>query len=482
MFWPRRPPLGHCRRQPARPRYARRARPAGWPLHPARARQRGARPRHWLGARGAVRPGRAGTGPRAHGRPATAIVSLTVTEKGYCHNPATGELDENHPQVRADLANPQAPQTALGFIVEALRRRRAAGVAPFTVLTCDNLPANGETLRRVLTRFAELTAPDFGRFVAGEVATPSTMIDRIVPATTDADRAAVAEAIGLEDAWPVVTEPFSQWVVEDRFPAGRPAFENVGVEFVSDVAPHEKMKLRMLNGAHSSLAYLGTLAASSSSPAPSRMPSLSTFAAALMRDSAATLTTPVATRAVYAEALMDRFANPALRHRLIQIAMDGTQKLPQRLLGTVRDRLAAGRPIAGHALAVAAWMRFVSRRDETGAPIRVNDPLADQLADGRPGGDADTVVRNLLALTSVFGDDLPADPQFVGSASPRLFGAFRRPASPAWSPRPRPKSFRRQRNSPSAAYRPRRDSGLSATPVICLRHGLGERCWPAERR
>jgi fructuronate reductase len=346
--------------------------------------------------------------------PSTSIVSLTITEKGYCHSPATGELDENHPQIIADLANPAAPQTALGFLAEALRRRRAAGIAPFTVLTCDNLPANGETLHRVLSRYATLLSPDFGSFVANEVATPSTMIDRIVPATTDIDREAAAEAIGLEDAWPIVTEPFSQWVIEDRFPAGRPSFETVGAEFVSDVAPYEKMKLRMLNGAHSSLAYLGTLAGLEFVSQAVADVGLSAFAAMLMRDAAETLTTPSATREAYALALMNRFQNPTLRHRLIQIAMDGTQKLPQRLLGTVRDRLAAGKPIARHALAVAAWMRFVSRRDATGAPIRANDPLADQLVAAVSAASDEAIVRNLLALKSVFGDDLPAAPRFVG--------------------------------------------------------------------
>ena len=354
--------------------------------------------------------------------PATAIVSLTVTEKGYCHSPATGELDESRPEVRADLANPGAPQSALGYLVEALHRRRRAGVAPFTVLTCDNLPSNGETVRRVLTRFATLRDSDLGRYVAAEVATPSTMIDRIVPATTDTDRATASAALGLDDAWPIVTEPFSQWVIEDRFPAGRPAFETVGVEFVSDVAPYEKMKLRMLNGAHSTLAYLGSIAGVEFVADAVADPSLSAFASAIMRDAADTLTTPQSVRTAYARALMDRFANPALKHRLIQIAMDGTQKLPQRLLGTVRDRLAAGLAVERHALAVAAWMRFVTRRDETGVPVRANDPLADRLAEAARAEAPDAVVASLLALASVFGEDLPKDPRFTDP----LHAAFRR--------------------------------------------------------
>ena len=191
--------------------------------------------------------------------PGIRIVSLTVTEKGYCHDPATGALNEADPGIMHDLAAPQAPETAPGLIVEALARRRAAGVAPFTVLTCDNLPSNGTVARRILTRYADLRDADLGAWVAGEVAFPSTMVDRITPATTDEDRARVDAALGVTDAWPVVTEPFSQWVIEDHFPTGRPAYEAAGGEMVADVAPYEQMKLRLLNGAHSSLSYLGYL-------------------------------------------------------------------------------------------------------------------------------------------------------------------------------------------------------------------------------
>ena len=192
--------------------------------------------------------------------PAVRIVTLTVTEKGYCHDPATCRLDEGHPDIRHDLANPRAPRSAPGFLVEALARRRAEGVAPFTVVSCDNLPSNGATARNVLTRMASLRDAGFGAWVAGDVAFPSTMVDRIVPATTDEDRARIAARLGAEDAWPIVTEPFSQWVIEDRFPTGRPRFEDSGATLVSDVAPFELAKLRLLNGSHSTLAYLGYLA------------------------------------------------------------------------------------------------------------------------------------------------------------------------------------------------------------------------------
>lgn len=190
--------------------------------------------------------------------PAIRIVSLTVTEKGYCHDPATGTLNEDHPDVRHDLSA-ALPRSAPGYLVEALARRRKAGVKPFTVLCCDNLPSNGATVKRVLARFARLRDPDLGAFLTDELACPSTMVDRIVPATTDENRAEVSTALGLQDAWPVMAEPFWQWVVEDDFPTGRPDLAASGVELVRDVAPYELMKLRLLNGSHSTLAYLGYL-------------------------------------------------------------------------------------------------------------------------------------------------------------------------------------------------------------------------------
>jgi fructuronate reductase len=348
--------------------------------------------------------------------PAVAIVSLTVTEKGYCHDPATGELDENHPLIRSDIADPTRPRSAVGVLAAAIARRRAAGVAPFTVLCCDNLPANGKTVHRILSRFAHLVSPDVGAFVESEIAMPSTMVDRITPATTDADRTIVREALDVDDAWPVVAEPFSQWVVEERFSGARPAFEAVGVEMVSDVAPYEKMKLRLLNGAHSALAYLGSIAGFETVADAMADPGLAAFVAALMEDASTTLTTPSeADRARYSRSLIARFGNTALRHRLLQIAMDGSQKLPQRILGVVRDRLQANLPVERHALAVAAWMRFVSRVD-----VLVDDPLATQLADiGRRERQPERLVRTLLSLRPIFGD-LVDDERFA-SAVMRAF-------------------------------------------------------------
>ncbi|MEJ0097134.1 MAG: mannitol dehydrogenase family protein [Bauldia sp.] len=232
----------------------------------------------------------------------------------------------------------------------------------------------------MLARFAHLVSPDLGAYVVGEIAAPSTMVDRITPATTDADRTGIAEETGLVDAWPVVTEPFSQWVVEDHFPSGRPALETVGAEMVADVRPYEEMKLRLLNGAHSALAYLGLLAGLETVADAISDPAFGGFIAALMHDSADTLRVPArAERARYAASLIARFGNAALHHRLAQIATDGSQKLPQRILGTIRDRLAGGLPIARHALVVAAWMRFVAGTDDRGRALVLADPLAAEL-------------------------------------------------------------------------------------------------------
>ncbi|MCG7391773.1 mannitol dehydrogenase family protein [Microvirga sp. ACRRW] len=356
--------------------------------------------------------------------PKTRIVSLTVTEKGYCHDPATGTLNESHPDVVHDLRNPHLPRSAPGFIIEALRRRRIAGVPPFTVLTCDNLPSNGRTVKRVLTRFAELSDPAFGRFVANEVACPCTMVDRIVPATSDEDRRRIREELGVTDAWPVVTEPFTQWVIEDSFPQGRPTWETVGAEFVSDVEPYEHMKLRLLNGSHSTLAYLGYLAGYETVADTMADPAFERLIAGLMNEEVtSTLHMPAgADLAAYKRALIERFKNPALRHRTWQIAMDGSQKLPQRLLGTVRDRLRDDAPIQRLALGVAAWMRYVTGIDEQGAPIDVRDPMAARLREtaDRAGVSPERLAGELLAVREIFGDDLPHDARFTGPVKAAL--------------------------------------------------------------
>ena len=371
--------------------------------------------------------------------PATRIVSLTITEKGYCHTPQTGELDRLHPDIVHDLQNPDAPRSAASIIVAALSRRRDAGIAAFTVLSCDNLSANGHTVRRIVTQFAALRSRDLGTWIEDEVAFPSTMVDRIVPETTDADRDAVAAALGMIDAWPVVTEPFTQWIVEDHFPTGRPDFAAAGVQLVKDVTPFEHMKLRLLNASHSALAYLGYLAGYETIADVMTNDRFAAFARQVMAESAPTLSMPEGTDlAAYSASLLQRFANPALHHRTWQIAMDGSQKLPQRLLATMQDRLRMNFSIDTHALAVAGWMRYVTARDEQGRGIDVRDPIATKLASiaETAGPVAARLAPALLDVGAVFGT-LGSDPRIrsaVTRALARLYEAGARQAVQEWRP------------------------------------------------
>ena len=349
--------------------------------------------------------------------PTVRIVTLTVTEKGYCHSPATGTLDESHPDIIHDLANPSAPRSAIGYLAAGLARRRAAGLAPFTVLCCDNLPANGKTVRSVLTRYASLLDPALGAHVDQNVAFPSTMVDRIVPATTEADRDLVAAELGFRDAWPVMTEPFCQWVIEDHFPQGRPAWEIAGAEFVKDVVPYELMKLRMLNGAHSMLAYLGSLAGHTYVAEAAGDPGFAALLTRFWRDIAPSLPQDAGLDIPgYAARLLERFLNPEIRHRLAQIAMDGSQKLPQRQLAALRDLRGTGRDISCLTLAIAGFLLYMTDRRGDGSPYEVRDPLAARFsaAGQASDGDAARLVVGTLAIREVFGD-LGNDPD-VASA------------------------------------------------------------------
>jgi fructuronate reductase len=351
--------------------------------------------------------------------PATRIVTLTVTEKGYRHDPATGRLRLADPGVAADLAG-GAPRTVVGRLVRGLQARRAADAGPITLLSCDNLPANGAVLRGLVADFcAALPAAEgepLAEWIAASVRFPSSMVDRIVPATTDDDRVEAAKLLGLDDRGVVVTEPFRQWVVEDDFAAGRPAWDAAGVVLTADVAPYEAMKLRLLNGSHSTLAYLGALAGHAHVAGAMRDEGIAAVVAHLMADEVApTLAVPDGFDVpAYQQELLDRFRNTALRHRTVQIAMDGTQKLPQRLLGTIADRLAAGARPRLACLGVAAWMRYVSTAQaEDGSPLPVDDPLAGRLGELTAAADTPAAVADaLLSLREVFGRELPADPVF----------------------------------------------------------------------
>jgi fructuronate reductase len=312
--------------------------------------------------------------------PDTHIVTLTITEKGYKLDPATGALIEDDPQLAADLRSLVRPQTALGYLVAALARRRAAGLGPFTAVSCDNLPHNGARLRGGVLALARHHDPDLAAWIAAEGAFPQTMVDRIVPATTAQDIAGLAQRLGVEDRAMVKTEPFTQWVIEDRFCGPRPDF-GPGVQVTAAVAPWEEAKLRLLNGAHSGIAYLGGLAGIGHVHEVLALPQARRFVEALWDEAQTTLSPPPELDlAAYRRALMGRFDNPALMHATHQIAMDGSQKLPQRLLAPIAARLAAGRGISALALAVAGWIRWQAGRDDLGRPFAVDDPLAGAIA------------------------------------------------------------------------------------------------------
>ena len=348
--------------------------------------------------------------------PAVKIVSLTITEKGYCHNPATGRLRMEDADIRHDLTVPETPRTAIGFITHALRARRDAGVDAFTVVSCDNLPDNGALTRGVVLEFARALPFDLADWIADNVRFPATMVDRITPATTQADIEALREATGYLDEGCVVHEPFRQWVIEDDFTGGsRPAWDAGGAQFVGDVAPFELMKLRCLNGTHSAMAYLGYLAGHELISQVVGDPPFASYIVRLWTEEIIpSLPTPEGEDLPrYCDALMERYQNPSIQHRTWQIAMDGTQKLPQRLLGTVRDNLAAGRPIGGLSLAVAGWMRYVGDVDEAGAAIDVRDPMAAALRAASDSADAPKdKAAAFLAIADVFAPELAQDDTF----------------------------------------------------------------------
>jgi fructuronate reductase len=348
----------------------------------------------------------------------TRIVSLTVTEKGYHHDPATGTLRLDDADIRHDLAHSDAPRTTLGFIVRGLQRRQRHDRAPLTLLSCDNLPANGDTLRGLVLAFARQVDPSLHAWIAARCTFPNSMVDRIVPRTTPADRERISAVLGVDDAWPVVAEPFFDWVIEDRFAAGRPEWQHGGTRFVDHAEPFEQLKLRMVNGSHSALAYLGAMAGLRTVDQAVAQPVLRRYIDTLMRDEIApTLPAlPGMDLDTYRARLLQRFANPALAHQTQQIAMDGSQKLPQRLLGTVRDRLRAGLSIDHLALAVAAWVHYLRGCDEGGARYEIQDPLADalarQLATASRASLEPDRVASFCAYAPVFGD-LGSDLRFV---------------------------------------------------------------------
>ena len=346
--------------------------------------------------------------------PDTHIVTLTVTEKGYKLDPATGALRADDPDVAADCADLTAPRTAPGFLVAALSARRDLGLPPFTAISCDNLPHNGRRLEQAVLAIARAHRPELAEWIETHGAFPETMVDRIVPATTPADVGKLEGGLGLSDQAMVKAEPFLQWVIEDRFCGPRPDFERLGVQITADVAPWEEAKLRMLNGAHSGIAYLGGLAGIDFVHEVVAIPAFRRFVNALWDEAEATLSPPPGLDvAAYRSALMERFANPALQHRTRQIAMDGSQKLPQRLLASIAARRAKGLDVAALALAVAAWMRWQGGRDDSGAAHVVDDPLAAVSAARLDGvTDPEAQVAALLSIDAIFPAALATDGMF----------------------------------------------------------------------
>lgn len=345
--------------------------------------------------------------------PDVKLVTLTVTEKGYCL--AGQDLDVAHPDIAHDLAAPDAPHSAIGYVVAGLRERRKRGIAPYTVLSCDNLAENGHRLRHAVLQYARHIDHALAGWIEAQVSFPCSMVDSITPATDDALRERAARELGCLDAWPIQRETYAQWVIEDRFCNQRPPFELAGATMSHDIAGYDRAKLRLLNGAHSSLAYLGSLMNLATVAEAMNQPSLAGFVERLMRESIApAIALPGSLdAAAYIGAILARFRNPAIGHRLAQIAWDGSQKLPVRLLSTITDALAAGRPIDSLCLAVAAWMQFVRRQARHG--VALTDPLNDSLsAIGRAcTGHAVDDVAAFLQLEAVFDAALARDARFV---------------------------------------------------------------------
>ena len=353
--------------------------------------------------------------------PATRIVTLTVTEKGYCLDPATGRLDTDHPDIVHDLSA-ALPRSAPGTLLRGLERRRAAGAGPITVLSCDNLSHNGAVTGAAVRALAEAAGGEMTAWIDGNVSFPSSMVDRIVPATTDEDIAALA-ALGIADAAPVFHEPFRQWAIEDDFRAGRPALEAVGVEMTDDIAPFEAMKLRMLNGTHSALAYLGQVLGHRWISDAAADPDLSALIGRLWeQEIIPTLTPPPGTDLFnYAEALRGRYLNPAIRHGTAQVAMDGSQKLPQRTLPPLAENVAAGRGHDGMLLVLAAWFRHLSGSGDDGRAQTVSDPLADRFRKiHERAASPEAAAESCLAVREVFDVDLAA------AIAPRLVPLYAR--------------------------------------------------------
>ncbi len=347
-------------------------------------------------------------GPRAvldrMADPRTRIVSLTITEGGYLVNQVTGEFDADAPSIQPDLAEGAVPSTAFGYVVEALSRRRAEGTPPFTVLSCDNIPGNGEVARKMMTAFARLKDADLADWMEREVSFPSCMVDRITPVTSPDDIERLADQFGVHDGWPVVCEPFSQWVVEDSFGLGRPPLEDVGVQVVFDVEPYELMKLRLLNASHQAIAYLGYLAGYRYVHEVSADPVFVDFVLGYMEhEGTPTLPeVPGVDLDAYRRQLVERFGNPEVRDTLARLAAESSDRIPTWLVPVIVGNLRDGGEVRRSALVVASWARYAEGTDEQGEPIEVVDRLRDRVMAAAARQEQDPLA--FLRDRDLFGD------------------------------------------------------------------------------
>ncbi len=352
--------------------------------------------------------------------PETRIVSLTITEGGYYVNEGTGEFNDTHPDIVHDLRHPHQPRCSFGVIAEAQDRRRKAGLAPATVMSCDNLQHNGTLTRRMFLAYAERRDPELARWLGEHCAFPNSMVDRITPATTDEHRALVRDGFALVDAWPVVTEPFMQWVIEDEFPGGRPAWETVGAQMTADVLPYEKMKLRLLNASHQAMCYIGMLVGHEFAHEAMEDARIRDLVQSMMDVEVTPLLAPPAGIDIdaYKSTLIERFSNPSIRDQLSRLGTEGSARIPGFVLPSIEDALRRGTPLRLLSFTVAAWFRYLAGADDAGRELPINDPMAERLQEHARRGGRDASV--LLGLRELFAEDLARAPAFAEEVSRAL--------------------------------------------------------------
>ena len=344
--------------------------------------------------------------------PSCRIVSLTITEGGYYINQGNGEFNPQHPDIHYELSQPAHPRCSFGYLAAALERRRTRGLLPFTIMSCDNLQNNGDITKKMLLAFVTLLNPALASWLAEHGAFPNSMVDRITPATNDEHRQMVRQQFGIDDAWPVVTEPFKQWVIEDHFPGGRPAWEKVGAQMTSDVLPYEKMKLRLLNASHQALCYIGMLKGYTYAHEAMADQDICTLVTTMMDDEVTALLSPVQgiDLTLYKKTLIERFSNPAIRDQLARIGTEGSARIPKFVLPSIQEQLERNGPITLLCFTVAAWFRYLTGSTDDGHPLPINDPFAATLTANAIRGKANP--HALLSMRELFGE-LTEAPRFI---------------------------------------------------------------------